>query len=235
MKPTEFSKRYLPEITVDVVLLAIGTDGSLQTLLTRRDDEPFCGDYALPGVFVKRVETLEAAAARALEDKGGLTQVFLEQLYTFGDPQRDPRNRIVSVAYYALVPEPRYETARARSDVSVARIEVPWPGVQGGAVHAYDDAGKRLTLAFDHSRIIGTAVQRVRGKLGYAPIGFELLPNEFTLLDLRRIHEAILGHKLNKDSFRRTVLASALIEDTNTRRTDTSYRPAALYRFKKES
>lgn len=239
MTEAEFSKRYLPEVTVDVVVLSIGENGALQTLLTRRIEAPFEGRYALPGAFVGRSEPLDVAAARALKEKGGLTKVFLEQLYTFGAPDRDPRGRILSVGYYALVPAGRMQAAlaaaaKAKLSAAIASVKIPWSGEAGGPVMVFDDGGKRIDLAFDHAAIIGTAVKRIRGKLDYAPIGFELLPDKFTLFELQRIHEAVLGRKLNKDSFRRKMLASGLIEDTKTRRTDTAFRPAALYRFKKE-
>lgn len=231
----DFTARFLPEVTADVVLLSIGSDGSLLTLLAERDEEPYAGASGLPGVFVGRNESLEAAAARALRDKAGITDVFVEQLFTFGSLDRDPRGRILSVAYYALVPEGRFLAAVARnSDAAIAHIDVPWADERGGPVHVRNETGEKLELAFDHDRIIGMAVQRIRGKLNYAPIGFELLPNEFTLFELQRIHEAVLDRKLNKDSFRRKMLASGLIEDTGQRRGGTSYRPASLYHFKKE-
>lgn len=233
---SDFAERYLPEVTVDVVLLSIGASGSLLTLLSQRDEEPFKAAWALPGVFVGRNETLEDAAARALRDKAGIAgDLFVEQLFTFGDVKRDPRGRILSVAYYALVPEGRFLTAVTRNgDAAIAQIDVPWTGLEGGPVRLLDAAGKGLKIAFDHDRIVGLAVQRIRGKLNYAPIGFELLPDEFTLFELQHIHEAVLGHNVNKDSFRRRMLASSLIEDTGKRRSGTAYRPAALYRFKKE-
>jgi 8-oxo-dGTP diphosphatase len=236
MDKTTFAKNFLPELTVDVVLLSIAADGSLLTLVAQRDEDPFKDEWALPGVFVGRKEALEAAAARALHDKAGIAgDVFVEQLFTFGDIQRDPRGRILSVAYYALVPEGRFLIAVTRnSGTAIAHIDVPWTGLEGGSVQVSDEANKPLKLAFDHDRIIGLAVQRIRGKLNYAPIGFELLPDEFTLFELQHIHEAVLGQKLNKDSFRRRVLASGLIEDTGKRRGGTAYRPAALYSFKKE-
>ena len=104
MQPKQFARQFLLDVTVDVVLLSISAEGRLQTLLSRRSEEPFSGAWALPGVFVGRNEPLEAAAARALHDKAGLGDVFVEQLYTFGDVRRDPRGRVLSVAYYALVP-----------------------------------------------------------------------------------------------------------------------------------
>lgn len=236
MDGTAFAKNFLLDVTVDVVLLSISSNGSLLTLLAQREEDPFKGTWALPGVFVGRGETLEDAAARALRDKAGIAgEVFVEQLFTFGDIHRDPRDRIISVAYYALVPEGRFITAVARNTAAIiAHIDVPWPGVSGGAIQVRNQGDIKLKLAFDHDRIIGMAVQRIRGKLNYAPIGFELLPDEFTLFELQHIHEAVLGHKLNKDSFRRKMLASGLIEDTGRRRAGTAYRPAALYRFKKE-
>lgn len=231
-----FTKNFLPEVTVDVVLVSISSTGSLLTLLTQRDEDPFKGTWALPGVFVGRGETLDDAAARALRNKAGIAgDVFVEQLYTFGDIHRDPRERIISVAHYALVPEGRFITAVAqKAGAIIAHIDVPRAGVSGGVVQVRDEAGKRLHLAFDHDRIIGMTVQRIRGKLHYAPIGFELLPDEFTLFELQHIHEAVVGRKLNKDSFRRKMLASGLIEETGKRRGGTAYRPAALYRFQKE-
>jgi len=236
MDSTTFTKNFLPDVTVDVVLLSISSNGSLLTLLTQRDEDPFKNAWALPGVFVGRNETLENAAARALRDKAGIAgDVFVEQLFTFGSLNRDPRDRIISVAYYALVPEGRFITAVARNAGAViAHIDVPWTGVSGGTVQVRNEADKKLKLAFDHDRIIGIAVQRIRGKLNYAPIGFELLPDEFTLFELQHIHEAVLGHNINKDSFRRKMLASGLVEETGRRRGGTAYRPAALYSFNKE-
>ena len=235
LNPAEFAEAYLPEVTVDTVLLTITSDGKLCTFVSKRQLEPFLGSWALPGVFVQRDETLETAAQRALSDKARIPNVFVEQLYTFGDLKRDPRGRILSVAYYALVPEDRFYVAMARNhEATVATIDVPWEGSAGGPVQLLDVDGNRLKLAFDHDRIIGLAVQRIRGKLNYTNIGFELLPDEFTLFELQRIYEAVLGHRLNKDSFRRKMLSSGLIEDTGNRRGGTSYRPASLFRFKKQ-
>lgn len=222
-----------PSVTVDVVLLAISPQAELQTLLVRRGDHPYRGALALPGGFVTMNESLEAAARRVLRDKAGAKNVFLEQLYTFGDPKRDPRTRVITVAYYALVPAVVMERALAGAGRTAERatLRVPWRGEQGGPIEAFDDAGKRVRLAFDHAAVIGTAVQRIRGKLHYAPIGFNLLPAAFTLLQLQQIHEAVLGRKLNKDSFRRTMLASNFVEPTGSMQSDVGHRPAALYRF----
>jgi 8-oxo-dGTP diphosphatase len=221
-----------PSLTVDVALLTAG-EGSLQTLLLQRAQHPEIGKWALPGGFVGPGESLDAAAARVLRVKVGLTGVFLEQLYTFGDPARDPRTRVVTVAYYSLVPAPRLATAGVPGGEAarVARLRVPWAGELGGPVEAIDESGATLALAFDHATILGTAVKRLRGKLDYAPIGFELLPEVFSLRSLQQIHEVISGRSLNKDSFRRRMLASGQLAATGERRTDVEYRPPELYRY----
>jgi 8-oxo-dGTP diphosphatase len=174
-------------------------------------------------------ESLDHAAARVLKTKVGVEGIFLEQLYTFGEPSRDPRTRVIAVAYYALVPASKFT---AKSGLQLATLHVPWEGEQGGKAEARDTAGRRLPLAFDHARMLGLVVQRLRGKLDYAPIGFELLPRQFTLRDLQNIHETILGRRLNKDSFRRRLLASGLIEATGRLEQEVGHRPAELYRFR---
>jgi 8-oxo-dGTP diphosphatase len=218
-------------VAVDSVLLA-PSENALSTVLLRRREPPFEGYWALPGVLAGREEALEDAAARALETKAGLRDVYLEQLYTFGAPGRDPRSRTISVAYVALLPYARI--AAARGSVTLARLDVPWKGERGGPVHACRD-GERLALAFDHAEVLGVAVKRIRGKLQYTPVGFELLPQTFTLGDLQRVHETVLGRALNKDSFRRRMLASGDLEPTGEQRSGVDYRPAMLYRRRKEN
>ncbi len=221
-------------VAVDVALVSAFGD-ALYTLAVERTEHPFKGRIALPGAFVGKDESLDAAAARALEAKAGLSGVFLEQLFTFGDPSRDPRTRIVSVAYYALVPRARFDAARAAPGASVLRIAVPWDGETGGPVEVQGEDGRTRPLAFDHAEILGTAVKRLRGKLDYTPIGFQLLAERFTLLELQRVHETVLGRPLNKDSFRRRMLASGLIEATGQSEKDVDHRPAELYRFARRS
>jgi len=223
-----------PSVTVDVVLVTVKT-GGLATLLLRRADHPFKGRWAVPGGFVRMAEGLEGAAARVLRDKCGLTGLWLEQLYTFGEPKRDPRTRVISVAYAALVDASRL-TASGRLDaLQVARIEVPWVGETGGPVEVKDENGQELPLAFDHAVVIGMAIKRLRGKLDYAPIGFQLLTEQFTLLELQRVHEAVLARELNKDSFRRRMLASGMLEATGEQESDVGHRPAERYRFRNRS
>jgi 8-oxo-dGTP diphosphatase len=221
-------------VAVDVALLSAGP-GGLHTVLVRRTAHPFQGRWALPGGFIALEESLDAAAGRLLYRGTGLAGVFLEQLYTFGAPRRDPRTRVISVAYYALVDRARFDALRAAGDVRVARLSVPWEGETGGPVAAMDADGSALALAFDHAEILGMAVKRLRGKLDYTPIGFQLLPERFTLLELQRVHETVLGRPLNKDSFRRRMLASGLLEATGEAQKDVDHRPAELYRFVKRS
>ena len=158
--PSAFDR---PSVAVDVALLSV-VGGALFTLLHQRSEHPFKGRWSLPGGFVRLDEPLDAAARRLLADKGKLSGVFLEQLMTFGDPRRDPRMRVISVAYYALVDRRRFEqVAEDESELAFARIEVPWEGETGGPIEVRlgrDDAAP-LDLAFDHADILGMAVKRI--------------------------------------------------------------------------
>jgi 8-oxo-dGTP diphosphatase len=223
-----------PSVSVDAALLSV-FEGGLYTLVVKRDEHPSRGKWALPGGFVRMEESLERAAARVLAAKAGVEPVFLEQLYTFGDPKRDPRTRVIAVAYYALVDRHRFAAARTKGELSVARVQIPWEGETGGPVELRDEKGAALPMAFDHADILGMAVKRVRGKLDYTPVGFQLLPETFTLLDLQRVHETVLGHSVNKDSFRRRMLASNQLEATGSAEKGVDHRPAELYRFVKRS
>ncbi len=230
--PAEFER---PSVTVDVALVSAFED-ALYTLVVERASHPEKGRFALPGGFVRMDETLDGAAGRVLLEKCVLSRVFVEQLYTFGSIDRDPRTRVISVAYYALVERARFVevSGRARRP-AMARIEVPWDGETGGPVELRSEEGRPLPLAFDHAEILGMAVKRLRGKLGYAPIGFQLLGERFTLYELQRIHETILGRPVNKDSFRRRMLASGELDSTGESQRDVDHRPAELYRFVRRS
>jgi 8-oxo-dGTP diphosphatase len=220
-----------PYVTVDVALVTVA-DGRLCVLLHRRPEPPAKRKWALPGGFVDVDESLDAAAERILGEKAGLTGVFLEQLYTFGSPDRDPRTRIITIAYYALVAHERISASfDARPNTSLARIVVPWSGEKGGPVDVASESGESIPLAFDHDDILGVVVKRLRGKLNYAPIGFQLLPRHFTLRTLQTVHETILGTALNKDSFRRRMLASGQLVPTKKHEKQVGHRPAELYRF----
>lgn len=226
----EFLARYdpgnfeRPSVATDVVVLSV-VDGALHTVLIERADFPHRGRWMLPGGFVGIAEGLDTAADRLLRAKAGLTGEFIEQLYTFGRPGRDPRMRIITVAHLALVPAHRLTSHEG----ALCRIEVPWPGEEGGPAHGARD-GQSLAMAFDHADILGMAVCRVRGRLNYSPIAYALLPETFTLRALQEVHEAILGHRINKPSFRRRLLASGELIATGRRESDTAHRPAELYR-----
>ena len=221
-----------PSVAVDVVLLTVAS-GGIRTLLLRRSHQPQLGRWAAPGGFLGIDESLDGAAARVLATKAGLEAVFTEQLYTFGDPGRDTRTRVIRIVYYALVDAARLGAAvAARGDSGLALADVVCPADgEDGALEVRDAGGAVLPLAFDHDRVLATAVARIRGKLDYAAIGFELLPEMFTLRDLRLVHEAILGRPLNKDSFRRKVLDRGLVVATGERLEGVGHRPPELYRF----
>src|SRR5438105_4136935 len=167
-------------LTVDCVVFGFD-EGDLKVLLVERGLEPFKGRWALPGGFVRVDETLDAAARRELQEEAGLTNVFLEQLYTFGAVDRDPRERVVSVAYYALV---KLSDHRAKAATDAANAE--WFPIS-----------KVPKLAFDHADILTTALARLKSKVRYQPIGFELLPPKFTLSELQHLYEALLATELD--------------------------------------
>jgi 8-oxo-dGTP diphosphatase len=226
-----------PSVTVDVVMLTV-RNRTLEVLLVKRAEHPFQGAWSLPGGFVGMNESLESAANRVLEAKTGLNNVYLEQLYTFGKPGRDPRTRVISVAHVALITAERIKklaaleqpAAPTNNTVTLGEIHVPWEGETGGPVDVRLE-GKPVKLAFDHSDIIGMAVKRLRGKLDYTPVGFQLLPERFTLRALQDIHETILGRTVNKDSFRRRMQLSGQLSATGNREAGTDYRPAEYYTF----
>lgn len=205
-----------PSVSVDVALLTARGD-ALEVFLVRRTEHPFKNDWSLPGGFVQLEESLEDAAVRLLEAKTGLRDVFLEQLYTFGALGRDPRTRVISVAYYALVPLEQL----SKLTVGNARGLMP-----------VTDALK-TELAFDHNAILTATLDRLRGRVEYSPIGFELLPTQFTLRELQTLIETILGKKLNKDAFRRKILARGQLEATGELEVGQGFRPAEYYRHVK--
>lgn len=228
----ELQAKDKPFVAVDLVLLTV-RDGALHALLMRRDREPCKDQWALPGGFVRIEESLEDAVSRVLRNKVQLEGIFFEQLYSFGTPARDPRGRVVSIAYYALVESAAFDdAAKTSGELSAFRVEVPWDGQCGGAVHVRSSDGRKAALAFDHAEILGAAVARLRGKLDYSPVGFELLPRYFSLRQLQSVHEAILGKALNKPAFRRRILDKGVLQATGRFETGVSYRPAELYQFR---
>lgn len=201
-----------PAVTTDIVIFTI-RDERLQVLLIRRSDPPFAGMWALPGGFVDIDEDLEHCALRELEEETGITGVYLEQLYTFGRPGRDPRERIITVAYYALVRSGGLHL-RAASDAR----ELGW--------FAWDALP---ALAFDHDEIVRRAHERLAAKLDYSTIALQFMPRSFTLSELQSVYETILGAPLDKRNFRKRVMAYGCIADTGETRRNGKHRPARLY------
>jgi 8-oxo-dGTP diphosphatase len=201
-------------LTVDCVVFGFD-EGELKVLLIQRGLEPFKRRWAFPGGFVRVEETVDAAARRELAEETGLTDVFLEQLYTFGAVHRDPRERIVSVAYYALVKLADFHT-KAATDAADAK----WFPVS-----------KIPKLAFDHADILATALTRLKGKVRYQPIGFELLPPKFTLSQLQHLYEVVLETALDKRNFRKKVLGLDLLVPLKETQMAGRHRPAQLFRF----
>lgn len=202
-------------LAVDVACFALRADG-LAVLLVRRAAEPFAGQWALPGAAIRPSERLEDGAARALAERTGIAGTYVEQLYTFGDPGRDPRGRAVSVAYYALLPH------GACPDLRVGRAvgEVAW------------HAAERLPpLAFDHARIATYARQRLAQKLTYAPLAFAVLPETFTMGDLRAVHEAVDGRAYDPSNFVKQMLGRWDLAPVPGARDRRTRRPARVYRY----
>jgi 8-oxo-dGTP diphosphatase len=207
-----------PALTVDVVVFTL-RESQLHALLVQRGEPPFQGMWALPGGFVRMDESLEEAALREMREETGLRQAYLEQLYTFGDPGRDPRDRVVTVAYYALIPADAPFRLEGGSDA----CQASWFPVD-----------QLPELAFDHKEIAAYALRRLRYKLEYTAAGFELLPGEFTLSEIQHTYEMILGEKLDKRNFRRRILEAGIIEPTPHMRTGEG-RPAQLYRYREDA
>ena len=207
-----------PALTVDPVIFTL-RENRLHVLLIQRAEPPFTGMWALPGGFVRLEESLEEAVLREMEEETGLKQAYLEQLYTYGEPGRDPRDRIITVAYFALIPADAPFRSEGGSDARQAR----WFPVE-----------ELPSLAFDHSQIITYALRRLRYKLEYSAVGFELLPGEFTLTEIQHTYEMILGEKLDKRNFRRRILEAGIIEATPHMRTGEG-RPARMYRYREDA
>jgi 8-oxo-dGTP diphosphatase len=213
-----------PALSVDCVIFGFDPRAGLQLLLVRRGGDPYAGMWALPGGFVQvrddgdQGEDLEAAARRELQEETGANVAYLEQLYTFGAPRRDPRGRVVSVAYMALVRSTDFDVIGG-DDAAEAR----W-------LSAASIVAREERLAFDHEEIVKLGVSRLQAKVRYAPVGFNLLPPTFTLGELQRLYEAVLLRPLDKRNFRRRILGMEILVDAG-RQKDVPHRAAALYRF----
>ena len=201
---------------VDAVIFGIDIAArTLEVLLVERDLEPFAGEWALPGGHVARGEALEEAVRRELREETGISDVYLEQLATFGNPDRDPRGWVVSVAYIALVAPGKHRL-------------VPGTDARRAAWFSVSSVPK---LPFDHDQILNAAIERLRGKVTYAPIGFELLPKKFTLTELQTMYEVILGYALDRRNFRKKVLSLGLLRELEEWTEGVSHRKARYYSF----
>ena len=230
---SEFLKQYQPDdyprvaVTVDLVIFTV-RDADLKVLLIKRGEPPFKDLWALPGGFIRVGQTesetgenLENAAHRILSEETGLPtrSAYLEQLYTYGDVHRDPRMRVISVAWFALI--------------SPDFAPLVTAGRSAEAVGWYSLSEKKTRLAFDHDNILAHGVQRIRGKLNYAPIAFDLVAETFTIAELRAVHEAVLGTEIDAGNFRRKFLRmmeDGWVEKAPGRRL-TAGKPAAVFRF----
>jgi 8-oxo-dGTP diphosphatase len=200
-------------VAVDIVIFTIQS-GELRVLLVKRGIPPFADQFAIPGGFVLENESLDQAALRELKEETGVGDVYLEQLYSFGDPGRDPRGRVISVAYFALIAADR-SPLMAGSDAAEARW---WP------------VRELPPLAFDHAQIMDYSLQRLRNKLEYTTVGFQLLPSRFSLTELQEVYEAILDKKLDKRNFRRKLALLKIMRPTREFRHG-GRRPARLFEF----
>lgn len=201
-----------PAVTTDCVIF--GFDGErLQVLLVERGIEPYKGKWAFPGGFLKMDETAEEGALRELREETGLERAYIQQFHTFSDPHRDPRERVITIAYYALV---KIQEVHGGDDAASARwfplSEIP-------------------SLAFDHDYILRMATQRLREEIHFQPVGFELLPEKFTLKELQALYEAILGISFDRRNFAKKMLHLEILTELDETVWPTPKREAKLYRF----
>jgi len=203
-------------MTVDLVIFTVNLE-QLKVLLVKRAEQPFAGLWSIPGGFLESAESLEDAAIRVMQEKTGVKEIYLEQLYTFGAPARDPRARVVTVVYFALIPWQNLPqpTSKKISDLG-------W--------HAVEQLPE---LAFDHREILNYATSRLRAKASYSNIAYGLLPAHFRLSELQKMYEIISARELDKRNFRKRMLATGLLEETGQKDSAGAHRPAMLYLFKK--
>jgi 8-oxo-dGTP diphosphatase len=206
------------KVSVDAVVFGYDHDEGVSVLLIKRKYEPFQKFWALPGGLVKNEESLEQAVSRELKEEAGIDVNYLEQLYSFGKPDRDPRNRVVSVAYYGLVRPKDYQIS-AQTDAE----DVAWFNIK-----------KLPKLAFDHKHIVDTAIKRLQGKIAYEPIGFELLDKKFPFSDLEKLYQALLGRDLDRRNFKKKLIGYGFLEELNESLQRSAGRPARLFQFNKK-
>jgi len=204
-----------PAISATTLIFSINK-GKLEIALIKRLREPFKDYWSIPGDLIDIDESLEDAAKSVLYEKTGIRNLYLEQLYTFGETNRDPRGRVVTVAYFALVPQDAVDLSRAPSD-----LHLTWTPINS-----------LPPLAFDHRKIIDYAVERIKSKLGYSNIAHGLLPEKFRISELQKVYEIILGEGIDKRNFRKKLKSLDLVVPTGKLYKEGSHRPAELYKFK---
>jgi 8-oxo-dGTP diphosphatase len=212
-----FSSYQNPALATDLIVFCYNHD-QLSVLLLNRNEEPFKDTWTLPGAFLQMEETFLDACARVLQTKLGMDHIFLEQLYTFDEPGRDPRGRVVSVAYYALVNPEKIAIA-----VGSMANDVQWFNVK-----------KLPRLGFDHKNIFTAALQRLRSKILYFPVGFQLLDELFTMPELHALYECILDTEIDRRNFTRKIIDSEYVINTGEKRAAGKNRHPDLYRFNKK-
>lgn len=206
------------KVSVDAVVFGYDQEQGISVLLIKRKNEPFQKMWALPGGLVLNNESLDDAVARELKEEAGIDVNYLEQLYTFGTPGRDPRNHAISVSYFGLVRPQDFQLV-AHTDAE----DVAWFNIK-----------KLPRLAFDHKKIIETAIKRLRGKITYEPVGFELLDKEFPFSDLEKLYQALLDQEIDRRNFKKKIIALGILEELDTLIQRKSGRPARLYKFNKK-
>lgn len=217
-----------PALAVDIIPLCVRDAGLYCLLIRREDGDVVGGDWALPGAFVHQGQPLEEAVGRAAQTKAGIGDLHLEQLAVYGDPGRDPRGHVVSIAWLAIAPEAALrDRMSGREDLQLARVHIPEGNPSAAIVK--DGAGAPMRLAFDHEAILADAVRRLQKKIESGPVGFAFLPKRFTLRDVQQVHEIILGRPLAKPAFRRKLLDHHPLRATGEYETGNAFRPAELY------
>ena len=208
------------KVAVDAIVFGYSKNEGVSVLLIKRKYPPFKNSWAIPGGFILEEESLEEAVKRELLEETGIRVNYLEQLYTFGAPQRDPRQRIISIAYFALVKSSQFQQLKASTDAE----EAQWFSIN-----------KLPSLAFDHKQILQTAIERVRAKIRYQPIGFELLDKKFPFADLEKLYTALLDRDIDRRNFTKKILSLGLLEDTGElASTPGAGRPSKIYQFNKK-
>jgi 8-oxo-dGTP diphosphatase len=213
---TNYDNYERPSVTVDLVVFTVSED-TLKAMLVRRVEAPYSGYWSLPGGFINISESLEEAALRVLREETGVENVYIEQLYTFGEPDRDPRARVITVAYFALIPWKQLDQPESQK-------------IAGITWHPVDTLPR---LAFDHKEILNYAVRRLRAKVSYSNIVYGLMPKQFRLSELQKMYEVIINDSLDKRNFRKRMLATNLLQETGKKDINGAHRPAKLYQFKK--